>query len=135
MLDLWTLGFVGLALALSIFDFKYEILPDPLTLALAALGVWKAVLAGEPQNALFGAALAGGLLFLVRAYFALRHKYEGMGFGDVKLAAALGLWTGGNAAPWFIVVAAVLGLGLAAGLQRKRIPFGPCLLFAAVPFL
>jgi leader peptidase (prepilin peptidase)/N-methyltransferase len=50
---------------------------------------WSPLLSG-----ISGAVFGGGVLYVVRAsYFALRRR-EGMGIGDIKLAAMLGAWMG-----------------------------------------
>jgi len=78
--------------------------------------------------------LAGGLgLWLVRAvYFRVRRR-EGLGLGDVKLAAVAGAWIGWQSLSDVILLAAALALSLALalGLMRgealsaaARIPFG-----------
>ena len=78
--------------------------------------------------------LAGGLgLWLVRAvYFRVRQR-EGLGLGDVKLAAVAGAWIGWQSLSDVILLAAALALSLAIalGLMRgkelsaaARIPFG-----------
>ena len=77
------------------------------------------------------AALCGGALWLIReAYFRLR-GIDGLGFGDVKLAAALGILLGTSGFAWSLFIASVAGLLLvaaAAVFLRKRdldrLPFG-----------
>src|SRR5262249_3465031 len=80
-----------------------------------------------------GALLGGTGFWLVRrAYYRLRGR-EGLGFGDVKLAAAADAWTGWHDLPNVVLLAAAMALGLAIALaiaRRKslsgteRIPFG-----------
>ncbi|AZM54803.1 prepilin peptidase [Streptomyces sp. WAC 01529] len=128
---------------LAVVDFGVHRLPDVLTLplaggALALLG--GAALApehaGEWTGALYGSlALAGAyfVLFLINP--------NGMGFGDVKLALALGAVLG-----WYgwgvlllgtfagFVLAALYGIGLVAARRAGRktaIPFGPFLIGGA----
>jgi leader peptidase (prepilin peptidase)/N-methyltransferase len=45
-------------------------------------------------GSLAGAVLAGGLLYAIRGLYFLARRREGMGLGDVKLAALLGAWLG-----------------------------------------
>jgi leader peptidase (prepilin peptidase)/N-methyltransferase len=84
---------------------------------------------------------AGGYLILWLVYWAFRliAKKEGMGFGDFKLLAAIGAWTGWQVLPAAILVSA--GIGAVVGslflwLSRKgadtRIPFGPYLALAGI---
>ena len=86
-----------------------------------------------PEN-LAAAAIAGGLLFGV----ALAYP-RGMGMGDVKLVAMMGLYLGRAVAPAVLIgflVGAVVGVAMIArhGAQaRKRaIPFGPFLALGGV---
>ncbi|MFD8311297.1 prepilin peptidase [Streptomyces sp. NPDC059694] len=125
------------AVLLAVVDRRVHRLPDPLTLPLAGAAVLllgaAALLpghAGSWTSGLLGGLALGGfylLLFLINP--------NGMGFGDVKLALALGVvlgWYG-----WAVLFVggftgflfgAVYGLGLVllrrAG-RRTGIPFGP----------
>ena len=80
-------------------------------------------------------AVAGYLsLWSVYQLFKLLTGKEGMGYGDFKLLAAIGAWTGWQVLPLVIVLSAavgsVVGLTLIATGQRSRqaeIPFGPYL--------
>jgi len=122
----WTL------LVLALIDWQDGILPDLLTLPLAAAGV---VASGLPwQDSLIGAAVGGALLALPALLYRFWRRREGLGWGDVKLAAASGAWLGWPAMPTLILAAALLGIG-AVLLRRWRqktaldetIPFGPAL--------
>jgi leader peptidase (prepilin peptidase) / N-methyltransferase len=84
-------------------------------------------------------ALAGyaALRLVGEGYLRLRGQ-EGIGQGDAKLLAAGGAWLGWEALPWVVLLAALLGLALAA-LQRGRgaplthetaLAFGPPLALA-----
>ncbi len=149
-LVIWKIGFnpMGLAacvftsflIALSTIDWEHQILPDSLTLGLLWLGLlinahfqWFA----SPTNAIIGAALGYVFLWLIfQGYFLLRGK-EGLGFGDLKLLAALGAWVGWSLLPFVVFVASVLGIiGAMLSIIRLRqgtdvpIAFGPYLAIA-----
>ncbi|MCC9707313.1 A24 family peptidase [Streptomyces sp. MNU76] len=131
------------AVLLAAVDFAAHRLPDALTLPLAAaaivlLGV-AAVLPGADGS--WTSALLGSLI-LGACYFVLFLLSKGFGFGDVKLALALGAvlgWYG-----WAIVLVGTfvgyllgalygIGLMLAGRADRtSRIPFGPFLLAGAL---
>ena len=122
----WTL------LVLALIDWQDGILPDLLTLPLAAAGV---IAGGLPwQDSLIGAAVGAALLALPALLYRFWRRREGLGWGDVKLAAASGAWLGWLAMPNLILMAALLGIG-AVLLRRWRvktaldetIPFGPAL--------
>ena len=66
--------------------------------------------------------------------FKLLTGKEGMGYGDFKLLAMLGAWTGWQMLPLIILLASVLGSVVGIGLMLFRnhehgrpIPFGPYL--------
>jgi len=121
-------------LASALVDTRTQRLPDLLTLAVAVIGVLLAALR-SPVDLLIG-AVAAVLTFLVlealrRGFLALTGK-PGLGFGDVKLAAALALWLG-LATPWAIAIASVMGL-VAMTIKRPadgRLSFGPAIAMAS----
>ncbi|MFD7817003.1 prepilin peptidase [Streptomyces sp. NPDC059785] len=125
---------------LALVDFRVHRLPDVLTLPLAAAALaLLGVAAAVPEHAgnWLTALLSG--LGLAAVYFVLHLiNPEGMGFGDVKLALALGTvlgWYG-----WGTLVlgtfagflfGGVYGLGLAVARRTGRrtlLPFGPFLI-------
>ncbi|MGW1207721.1 prepilin peptidase [Streptomyces cyaneofuscatus] len=132
------------AVLLATVDRRVHRLPDPLTLPLAAAAVLllggAALLpghAGSWTSGLLGGLVLGGfylLLFLINP--------NGMGFGDVKLALALGValgWYGwevlflGGFAGFLFGAAYGLGLVLLRRAGRKTgIPFGPFMIAGAL---
>jgi leader peptidase (prepilin peptidase)/N-methyltransferase len=119
-------------LALFVLDLEHYWLPDALTLPLLALGL---LLGPAPFEArLLAAALGGGAMLAVLLGFRALSGRDGMGLGDVKLTAALGAWLSPERLPTLILLAALMGLALAAllGWRRgraaaRRVPFGACL--------
>lgn len=120
--------------ALSIIDASTFILPDALTQPLLWLGLMLSALGyGAPvESAIFGAV--SGYLSLWSLYWCLRFvmKKEGMGFGDFKLLAAIGTWSGWEALPAVCTLAALIGIFYAIFWGRifrqgSLIPFGPAL--------
>jgi len=151
MLLAWRLGYsaaLALALvygwallALTFIDLDTQLLPDDITLPLLWLGLIANAfgLFTDLRSAVMGAAAGYLVLWLVYWAFRLLAKKEGMGYGDFKLLAAIGAWTGWQVLPVAIVVAAGLGaiLGsLSLWLSRKgadtRIPFGPYLALGGI---
>jgi leader peptidase (prepilin peptidase)/N-methyltransferase len=128
--------FTWILLAASVIDFRHQLLPDDLTLPLLWLGLGVALfgLFADLPSAVMG-AMAGYLaLWLVYQGFRLLTGKEGMGFGDFKLLAALGAWTGWQYLITIVIlsslVGAVFGLALILFRQRDRqipMPFGPFL--------
>jgi len=137
-----TAPFLGLLVACALIDLRHRIIPNRIVYpSLAVLG-GAIVLVGwfRPEigvlTALLGAFAFGGGLFLVALV-----SPRGMGMGDVKLAALIGLVLG--ALGWrYVGVAALIavltgGLGalavlLAGGHRKQAIPFGPFLAVGAI---
>jgi leader peptidase (prepilin peptidase)/N-methyltransferase len=82
--------------------------------------------------ALIGVLLGGGLPATIALAYGLVRGRQGLGMGDIKLLAALGIVLG----PYVVmtlVIGSIIGLvvGLSASrsiaLSERRIPFGPSL--------
>jgi leader peptidase (prepilin peptidase)/N-methyltransferase len=90
-------------------------------------------------DAIIGAAVGSGLLWLVsEAYFRMRHR-EGMGMGDVKMMLMAGAFLGAKRVLLTILAGSLLGssLGLVFILVRRKdstyeLPFGTFLGMAAL---
>jgi len=85
-------------------------------------------------NAALGGAIGFAILFLIAIV-----SRGGMGWGDVKLAALIGLATGFPLVFFSLVMGAILGGIVAVALmiakkktRRETIPFGPFLALAAM---
>jgi leader peptidase (prepilin peptidase)/N-methyltransferase len=116
----------------ALIDLDHRIIPNRIMLpaAIAAVGIGLITRpAGVPEQLIAGAA-AGGFLLL----FALVYP-RGMGMGDVKLAAVLGLFLGREVTVAVLVgvfAGAIVGgmimarLGVAQG-RKTAVPFGPFL--------
>jgi len=129
--------FSWILLTAAVIDLHTTLLPDDLTLPLLWLGLVGAALGVTgvtPVDAIIGAAVGYLILWGLFHAFRLLTGKEGMGYGDFKLLAALGAWTGWQGLPVTIllssVVGAAVGIGLIVALGRDRnipIPFGPYL--------
>ncbi len=126
-----------LVVPIALIDLEHRIIPNRLTLigAVAALAIGTALdPAGEPGRLIAGAAAGGFLLIAALAY------PGGMGMGDVKLAAMIGLFLGAAVAPALLialVTGTLLGVVIVArkGAREGRktaVPFGPFLALGAV---
>jgi leader peptidase (prepilin peptidase)/N-methyltransferase len=130
------LVFVTALLAVTLTDLERRIVPNRILLVAALLGaaIAAATDPGSLPERAIAAAAAGGLLFLA----ALAYP-RGMGMGDVKLAATMGLFLGRNVAPaLFVALLAGSLVGLAmvarhgAAARKRAIPFGPFLALGGV---
>jgi leader peptidase (prepilin peptidase) / N-methyltransferase len=102
----------GLLLLCAIFiDLDHMLLPDPLTLGGAVLGLVSARLRGlEYASALLGAAIGFGVVWLlfIEGYRRLRGR-PGMGLGDAKLLMLTGAWFGWTGVLFALLVGSLLG--------------------------
>ncbi len=113
----WTL------LALAVIDWRHQILPDQLTLPLAALGLGVAYAVdtdGVAHHAIGAAAGFAAFAAIGWAYRRLRGR-DGLGLGDAKLLAAAGAWVSWTGLPGVVLTAAVAALAVAlAGALAGR---------------
>lgn len=127
-------------LAIAAIDARRFMIPDALSLPAIPLGLLASGALLDPLqdqlvnlDHLIGAGLGGAGFWLVReTYWRLRQR-EGLGLGDVKLAAAAGAWVGWEHLPDAVLLAAAAALSVAVALAlfarrglsgRERIPFG-----------
>jgi leader peptidase (prepilin peptidase)/N-methyltransferase len=117
---------------IAVIDLDVKRIPNALTGPAAMLAVALGALLDPghlPEQLIAG--LAAGFFFFLPA---LIHR-KGMGMGDVKLVAVLGLYLGRAVAP-AIFIALILGVVVGAGIvatkgvsdgRRTKVPFGPFL--------
>jgi len=149
----------SLFLLLSVIDFRISIIPDQINLLLAALGLvltslknyygafglfsgsflrhFAAVFGWREEiwlNCVF-AAFVGLIIFLL---IVVLSKGKAMGWGDVKLVAALGLIFGWPDIVMILILAFVIGAVVSVVLMlvgtkdiKDMIPFGPFLIIAS----
>jgi leader peptidase (prepilin peptidase)/N-methyltransferase len=127
-----SIALVLLLVPAAAIDLEYRIIPNKLT----ATGVVLALVlgtaldpSGEPSRLIAGAAAGGFFLLAALAY------PGGMGMGDVKLAAMMGLFLGAAVAP-AILIALISGVAVGAAIVARKgqkvgrktaVPFGPFL--------
>ncbi len=126
---------------ITLIDLRHFIIPDVLSLPAIAIGLLaSSVLVPEGDrlagliNGVAGAILGGGAFYLLRAVYFRFRGIEGLGLGDVKLAAVAGAWLGPAAlAPACLLatLSAIAGVVLHGVLNGRRaidarqpIPFG-----------
>ncbi|MFN2545476.1 MAG: A24 family peptidase [Actinomycetota bacterium] len=135
--------FLGVVLAAAVIDARHRIIPNRLVYA-GLIGFSVVLVAGrlagqgtDPFGAAAGFLAFGGGLLVVALI-----SPRGMGMGDVKLAALIGLVLGSLGMRYVAVAAgaAILAGGLGAvvvllagrGGRKQAIPFGPYLAAGAV---
>lgn len=129
-------------LACALIDLRHRVIPNRIVYpslvvaAVAVVGLWALGAPVRASGALMGFLAYGGGLFVIAVI-----SPRGMGMGDVKLAALIGLVVGalglgavGVAAAVGILAGGIGGVvALALGRSRKSaIPFGPYLALGGV---
>ena len=136
--DAWLgLAFVLLLVPVTLIDLDHRIIPNKLMLLGTAVSL--AILAltdpGSIREHLIAATAAGGFLLIAAVAYP-----AGMGMGDVKLAAVMGLFLGRNVGAAMLVAlvagsvvgAAIIARKGAAEGRKTAIPFGPYLAFGGL---
>lgn len=128
--------FCATLVTVTLADLERRVIPNSVLL-FAAVAAVAILLAADPDalpdRLLAGLGAGGFLLIAALAY------PGGMGMGDVKLAAVMGLYLGTAVIPAMLVAliaGAVVGLAImarhGAGERKRAIPFGPFLALGGV---
>jgi leader peptidase (prepilin peptidase)/N-methyltransferase len=130
------LVFVAVLAAVTLIDLERQVIPNAILVAGAVLAVAIAAAADPgslPERAI--AALAAGGFLLVAALV----YPGGMGMGDVKLAAVMGMFLGAAVAAAMLtafIVGGIVGIAIilarGAGARKHALPFGPFLALGGV---
>ena len=138
-------------LSAFVIDYNLQIIPNRLNLTIFEVGIVFAFLYGLSNvaitiNMLLGMLAEGGIFLLITLLGGLFYGKEAMGFGDVKLMGALGLFFGLSNIIIITLVSFLIGAILSIILLITRIkksdeyiPFGPFIVIATfismyVPF-
>jgi leader peptidase (prepilin peptidase)/N-methyltransferase len=133
----WQLPLAAVLVALAAIDLDLHIIPNRIIYPTAAWGVISALLIRPSDLPALRAWGAGaGLFFLIAAI-----AYPaGMGMGDVRLAAVLGLYLGSSVVPALLIaflsgtavgIAIMARHGVAEG-RKMGVPFGPFLALGGI---
>ncbi len=144
LFGLW-LGALVLLMALTVYDIRWQLLPDRLVWPLVVLGGVFGLIRfygyhGHDISTVL-LQMGGGVLVISGLYFVLHQVSRGawVGFGDVKLNIFIGLILGWQQALLAIFLANLIGMIVVLpGIVLKkmsgksRIPFGPFLILACI---
>ena len=138
-------------LSAFVIDYRLQIIPNRLNLTMFEVGIVIAFLYGTSNVAitidmLLGMLVGGGIFLVITLIGGLIYGKEAMGFGDVKLMGALGLYFGLSNIVIITLISFLIGAILSIGLLITKvkktdeyIPFGPFIVIATfvsmyVPF-
>lgn len=121
-------------------DLEHHLLPNLITLPGIAVGlVSSAVLAPGLVDALIGAVVGGGVLWLVGEAYYRYSGHEGMGGGDVKMLAMIGAFLGWKLMLLTLVLSSFAGsltgvvvIAMKRGGMKYALPFGTFLALGAL---
>ncbi|MBT8397223.1 MAG: prepilin peptidase, partial [Gemmatimonadetes bacterium] len=121
--------FLTILLGIAITDARFYIIPDQFSLGGGLLGLTLAPFAGGLTllEALLGAAVGFGILFLVAKVGTWLFKKDAMGGGDLKMMAMVGAFLGVPGVLLTIFLGALLGsvvFGPISWKTGKLVPFG-----------
>jgi leader peptidase (prepilin peptidase)/N-methyltransferase len=126
----------ALLVVITLTDLEFRVIPNAVVLlgSVIALGVVAATDPDVLDQRLLAAGIGGGALFLLAMVYP-----RGMGMGDVKLVAMMGLYLGRALAPAVLVgflAGAIVGVALmvrhGAAARKRAVPFGPFLAFGGL---
>lgn len=133
--------FITIGIIIIFIDLSEMIIPDSLNLSILILGFAHLVFVfindgfEETISHLLGMVFGFGLLLLVRRLGFVFYKREALGFGDVKLMGASGLFLGLGLTLLSFLVASITGAIIETILMKTKvrkkhaeIPFGPYLI-------
>lgn len=140
-----------LILSAFVIDYRLQIIPNRLNLAIFEIGIIFTFIYGLSDiaisiNMLLGMFAGAGIFLIITLVGGLVYGKEAMGFGDVKLMGALGLFFGLQNIIIITLVSFLIGAVLSIGLLVTKIkktdeyiPFGPFIVIATfismyVPF-
>ncbi|WP_230578790.1 prepilin peptidase [Xenorhabdus bovienii] len=132
--------FCSVLIFLSIIDIKTYQLPDVITQPL----LWVGLIFNSSENlvsiksAIYGVISGYLFLWLLNKFCRYILKKEGIGYGDLKLTAAIGAWLGMEMIPVLMLLSSISGLFgfMIVWFKRKTYPdfiaFGPYICLSAI---
>lgn len=130
------LVFLSALMVITVIDLEHLLIPDRITLPVIAAGFVGSVVLGRPAwlDSLLGIVVGGGIICAIIVGSRLVMGEEGMGQGDITLAAMVGAFVGWRLLLLGLFLAVLVGAAVAAALlaagrkgRKDPIPFGPFL--------
>ncbi len=123
----------SLLIVIFLVDYKEMIIPDEFNLGIGFLAIIKMIISQSYRTELLGFVVCGAFILLIVVLT------NGMGMGDAKMFAVLGLWFGFKNGLFVLLFSIVIGAVLSVFLlatkvktRKDRIPFGPFISMAAI---
>ena len=135
---------VPMLLSAFVVDYKIQIIPNRLNLTMFEIGLIYTFINGMTNlsismDMLLGAITGGGIFLLITLVGGLIAGKEAMGFGDVKLMGALGLYFGFASTIAISIMSFLIGAIVSIALMIARrnkmdsyIPFGPFIVISTI---
>jgi leader peptidase (prepilin peptidase)/N-methyltransferase len=148
--NLYTITFLSILslILIMIFfiDLENFIIPDSLNFIIMGLALLKNFLPNfdtslihEINQSIIGGMVGYLSIWLIIYLYKIFKKIDGMGFGDAKLMAGIGLLFGWQSIPFILFVSSILGLIFVVPslikkqkTMRTEIPFGPFIIVACL---
>ncbi len=137
--------FIAVLLTVTFIDLDHQIIPNVIT--LPGIPIFFAAALALPALSWFdsflGLLAGGGSLYIVATLYRMVTGVDGMGFGDIKLLALIGVVIGWKGVIFTVFMGSAVGtlagltvmaVGAKGGLKLK-IPFGPFLSLGAIGYL
>lgn len=131
-------------ITLAFIDLEHQLLPDQITLPF----LWLGLIFNQTMHycslieAIYGAALGYGILWIIGSTYKLIKKVDGMGHGDYKCLAMLGAWFGPIHTILILLIASLASLAINIPLlcckritKKQTLAFGPYLTLAGMLLL
>ena len=135
---------IPMLLSAVVIDWKNQIIPNRLNLTIFEVGLVFAFMQGAyninlAMDLLLGAVVGAGIFLIITLLGGMIAGKEAMGFGDVKLMGALGLFFGWRKIIAVSLIAFLLGaiISIILLVSKKKktdeyIPFGPFIVMGAM---
>lgn len=127
-----------------IIDYRLKIIPNRLNLTIFEVGLVYTFIEGITNinvavDMLLGMVVGAGLFLIIALIGGIMYGKEAMGFGDVKLMGALGLFLGWRLTIMVTLIAFLLGaiIGVILIIKNRKkgmdyMPFGPFIVVATL---
>ncbi|MCI8631604.1 MAG: prepilin peptidase [Firmicutes bacterium] len=136
LFELWLL------LMIAIADKKYMIIPDQFVIFLVLFSFPMSVYRVNVIDMVWGMCLGGGVMLVAAAAGKFMVKREALGFGDVKLMAAVGLTAGLSGTAFILALSSIISCAafvykLVCGRIKRyeALPLGPYIALATTVYI